>query len=344
MYKILKYNTKKYDFLNEVEDYLRKRSNNKIKNINDISKNFSYVQLSEVESIFYDWFHTKNFSILYNNFVDEVFRPKFGNDLAYQVIPSIRIAFPNAKSVNFHNDNWYGHGKEIKNIWVPLTKVRASQSLAFLSKTDNDKLLSEFYKKEPPLTEIQNICEEKMIFAECDYGDLLFFPTKALHGTTSNISGKIRISFDFRICIDGDYGLKNKKFFKKIDNNKHVRKSSKNNLKINETLAFGYLNQHSISNNLLISQTIQLESIKSYCDKNNFNLILVETELIGFTRPINLEDLIFGQRKNLSKNIIVFSDKLLKLNDRKYRDVVKRALKENIKFHFVNEGYVLNNL
>tara|TARA_Y100000389_G_C17286917_1_gene425941 strand:- start:307 stop:522 length:216 start_codon:yes stop_codon:yes gene_type:complete len=71
---------------------------------------------------------------------------------------------------------------------------------------------------------------------------------------------------------------------------------------------------------------------------------LVETELIGFTRPINLEDLIFCQRKNLSKNIIVFSDKLLKLNDRKYRDVVKRALTENIKFHFVNEGYVLNNL
>ena len=71
---------------------------------------------------------------------------------------------------------------------------------------------------------------------------------------------------------------------------------------------------------------------------------MVETELIGFTRPINLEDLIFGQRKNLSKNIIVFSDKLLKLNDRKYRDVVKRALTENIKFHVVKEGYVLNNL
>jgi hypothetical protein len=74
------------------------------------------------------------------------------------------------------------------------------------------------------------------------------------------------------------------------------------------------------------------------------DLILLETELVGFTKPLNLEDILFGNRNGLAKDIVIFSDKLIYLENSKYFDLIKKATLNNFRFHFVNEGYVLDSL
>ena len=345
IYEIYDYNIEKFNFLTLVEACLAETTNNKIKKLNDITQKYSMNEIHAVEKIFYDLFHTEKFSNLYNDFICNYVVPHFDENLVYQVIPAVRIAFPKSKSVNFHNDCWYGHGEDIKNIWVPLTNVRETQSLAFLGAVDNETSLSYFYKSEPSLIEIQSHCEKLMKFAECDYGQFLLFPTKALHGTVTNNSDKIRVSFDFRISTNGDYGLKNQSFFKKItdreNNNKDVKYKAKKNKKLP---AIGYLNQLPLLNEFSINQTIQQESIKSFCSKKNFDLIILETELIGFKKPLNLEDILFGNRNGLANDIVIFSDKLLFLNNKNYFDIIKRAILNNMRFHFANEGYILDSV
>ena len=70
----------------------------------------------------------------------------------------MRIAFPGDKSVNFHNDCWYGHDDKIINIWIPLTNVKKTQCLAFLDTKENEDALKHFYREEPNLDYINEYC------------------------------------------------------------------------------------------------------------------------------------------------------------------------------------------
>ena len=345
VYKIKDFDIEQYNFLSLAESFLAKKTNNKVKKLNDITQKYNKNEVRIIEKLFYDFFQTEKFSHVYNDFIRNCIAPHFDENLVYQVIPSVRVAFPKSKSVNFHNDCWYGHGESIKNIWVPLMNVRETQSLAFLSEVDNETSLSYFHKSEPSLIEIQSHCEKFMKFAECDYGQFLLFPTKALHGTVENNSDYVRISFDFRICTDGHYGSKNQSFFKKINdpkkNNKQINYQS---TKDKNLPVIGYLNQLPLSNEFSINQTIQQETIASFCLAKNFDLILLETELMGFSKPLNLEDILWGNRKGLTNDIVVFSDKLLFLDNNSYYDIIKRAILNNIRFHCANEGSVLDSV
>ena len=340
-YEICDFNIEDVDFLGSSLKYLSNEADIDIQRLEEIPKFFKSSEVNIISQIFYGFFHTEQFSRMYQRFMSEYIAKKFDYDFLFQQIPSIRIAFPNCRSVNFHNDCWYGHGDEIKNIWVPLTNVRGTQSLAFFDQNENDLALEKFYKEAPSLVEIQDYCEPRSHFAECDYGEFLVFPTKALHGTKTNQSKDIRVSFDFRVSLDGDIGRKNKKFFVPFSVEPQQNPPL---LKSKNATALGYLNQYQIFDDFSISQTIQQESIISYSKKNNLDLITLETELIGFSRPINLEDLLFGSRKGEARDIVVFSEKILNLNKNSYSSLVNKAMANGYRFHCVNEGIMLAKL
>ena len=52
----------------------------------------------------------------------------------------MRIQYPGAQTVNFHNDIMYGHGQDIVNIWVPLVPVYDSKSMYVIDETNSISL------------------------------------------------------------------------------------------------------------------------------------------------------------------------------------------------------------
>lgn len=338
------FDTSHFDFLELVKSHLCKTPKFKnLTSLQDIHRYSNHSDLSLLEQLIYELFHTDQFQKLYDEFSNKMLNPIFGNNYGIQRIPSVRIAYPEAKSVNFHNDCWYGHGDEIINVWIPLTNVRETQSLAFLSDQENEKALKFFKENEPSLIEIQKYCEERAHFTELDYGQFITFPTKSLHGTFHNKSSEIRISFDLRICLDNNFGSKSKDFFKFKNSSLPLKNENNENSK-SDNYAVGYLNQKPIFNDYIISQTIQIDSMIQYCKRQNLKLLIIETELIGFNRPLNLEDIICGNRKGLAKNIVIFSDKLLNRSDNEIGKLFDIAISENYVFHFVNEGYTTKNI
>ena len=340
VFQIFNFNNKLFDFEKLIREYLNNLDELKdLHELSDLNNYFNRISLIKIEQTIYKCFKEDLFQDLYREFNRKVIKPLINSDYKFQKVPSIRISVPGQKTVNFHNDCWYGHEKNVINIWVPLTKVRKSQSLAFLNNDENQKALKYFHKEEPSLLEIQKYCEKKSNFAEVDYGQFIKFPTSSLHGTFKNELKSTRVSFDFRLNFSDNFGSKDKSFFINLENNLVSKKDNESVKKYKK--AIGYLNQKKILDDFSISQTIQQESIANYCQMNNLDLIIQETELIGFKKSLNLEDIIFGNRKSEVKDIIVFSEKLLFLNNPDNYKIVHSAIENDYSFHFINEGYIL---
>ena len=199
IFEIYNYDSKFFDFEKLIRMNLNKLD--ELRELNDLSNLHDFldkINLTRIEQKIYQGFKDISFQNLYFEFNRKVIKTIVSSDYKLQRIPSIRISIPGQKTVNFHNDCWYGHDQDVINIWVPLTKVRGSQSLAFLNIIENEKALKYFYKEEPSLIEIQKYCENKSFFAEADYGQFIKFPTSSLHGTFKNQERNTRVSFDFR--------------------------------------------------------------------------------------------------------------------------------------------------
>ena len=340
-YTVHKYNPANYDFYKPILHHLK--SIPKFKDINfieDISKNFSPLDYFDIEKAIYKYIKTDEFLNLYQKFNYEVVTPICSKKFKVQNIPAVRVSLPGKRSVNFHNDCWYGHGKYIENFWIPLTNVRGNQALAFLDKIENKKAIDYFILNDLSLIEIQKYCEKKAKLVELNYGEFLHFPTSAIHGTFTNNTKDVRISFDFRICHDEDRGFKSHDFFLDIDQLICSKDKSLNKSNLKKT-AISYVSQRNFSGGFLVSQTIQHDANISYCQKKNLTIITHETELMGFEKLINLEDIFFGNFKGLTKDVVIFSDKLINLKNIKNKKIIDTALDQGFTIHFANEGYIL---
>ena len=85
----------------------------------------------------YQYFQSEEFLDNYHNFCSSIILEHFNGKAEYQIIPSLRIQYPGAQSVNFHNDIMYGHGQDIINIWVPLVSVYDSKSMYVIDETNS---------------------------------------------------------------------------------------------------------------------------------------------------------------------------------------------------------------
>ena len=212
----IKFNIKEYDFQGMVLNALRKHDDLKeIRCLGDLHKYIKYFYISKLEKLVYQLFCSKKFLEKYDALCSNIIAENFKGAAKFQKIPSVRIYFPGQKSVNFHTDEWYGHGSDIKNFWLPLVNVYGSASLATFNETKNSEVLTTLGLTEGLTIDLINkICEEEATFLKCDYGEIYMFDAKRLHGAMSNQEKITRVSFDFRIRADSsDTGKKDKSFF-----------------------------------------------------------------------------------------------------------------------------------
>jgi hypothetical protein len=124
------------------------------------------------------------FQLYYRRFIAQFIAPLFNYEpLVFQAVPTFRVQQPHNLAVGeFHRDSDYNHPLTEVNFWVPLTRAGHTSSV-FIEEVGG-------FPVNPTLNP----------------GDLLIFDGANLrHGNKINLTGKTRVSFDFRVIRKQDY-------------------------------------------------------------------------------------------------------------------------------------------
>jgi hypothetical protein len=191
--KKYQFDTVKYNFKELVCSYL---DVDRLENLNHPSINI--IDEETAQSTFY---HKKFYSAaksdnalsdLYGKFVKDFIQNLFEEPILYQSFPAIRIHYKNSfAAFNYHKDKEYRIAAEDKNLvkheinfFLPLTNAYDTNTFWLETKED----VGDYYP------------------VEGSYGDLITFDGANLrHGNKPNLTGQVRVSFDFRILPERIY-------------------------------------------------------------------------------------------------------------------------------------------
>ena len=125
-----------------------------------------------------------SFQEVYTDFLHDIIKPRFEEEIVYQVIPTFRVHLPNNiavgefhKDKHYRNEDWANKVKEL-NYFLPLTKAYGTNTI--WAETQED---------------LGDFVEMKSDYGEC----VEWSATKLTHGNKQNITSVTRVSFDFRV-------------------------------------------------------------------------------------------------------------------------------------------------
>lgn len=177
----LSYSINDYDFRSIICDYLNLSQLDNIFVDQEITRENN--QSTEYHKRFYNSLdNDSRLKSLYDDFISNVIKNLFDEEIIYQVTPTFRLqAIDNVSVFAFHKDTEYGHSDKTINFFLPITKCYDTNALWVESGSSFEPM-------------------------ECDYGDLITFDAvNLLHGNKVNKTGKSRISLDFRVMKMVDY-------------------------------------------------------------------------------------------------------------------------------------------
>jgi hypothetical protein len=191
MDKIL-YDIEKYPFKSIVSNWLDTRDLHKLHEIKQYEHfDRKHDQSTQWHKMFYRMIRMdKIFDKIYMNFLREHIKPKFGEEIVYQKIPTFRIHLPNNVAVgewhkdkDYRNLDWTEKVKEV-NYYLPLT--RAYDTNTIWTESEEDK--GDF----KPINSNYGECTE-------------WEASKLTHGNKDNVTSITRVSVDFRVIPKSRY-------------------------------------------------------------------------------------------------------------------------------------------
>jgi ectoine hydroxylase-related dioxygenase (phytanoyl-CoA dioxygenase family) len=185
----IKYNTNVFPFKSKLENLL---NIDELAGLNDTVEVFSREkdQGTMYHKKFYEWARTNEFVSMYDQFISEVIRPLYDEQIVYQAVPTFRVAYPNNIAVGeFHKDKHYRNGE-----WA--TKVNEDNFfLPFTNAYDTNTIWVESEEDKGDFTPIN-----------CNYGECVQWDGCNLtHGNKINLTDKARVSVDFRVIRYSKY-------------------------------------------------------------------------------------------------------------------------------------------
>ena len=263
-----------------ISDRIYQSIENKIsKSDFQLEKLHEYIELDEKPKLLnevYSLFREKEFQEHYDCLCARLIKRFNDVTTRYQSIPSIRMQLPGDVSVDFHADMFYGHGPEVINYWMPITKVFKSNSMYIIDEKDSENLINTAKKSKQSIKDFNKKCIELSKPLNLEYGQIYKFNSTLLHGTLTNKTDQTRVSIDFRM-VEGNnsIGLKDSSFF--------IEKRGANQAEVlhKKKRAMVYFNREG-KEDLLPSQKYQQLSILEFCSEREFNPVRLETELSGF--------------------------------------------------------------
>ena len=131
-----------------------------------------------------------SFNDIYLKFLEDIIKPRFGEKIVYQKIPTFRVHLPGNVSVgefhkdkHYRNEDWADKVQEL-NYFLPLTKAYGTNTI--WAETEED--LGDFK-------------EIRANYGEC----VEWNASKLTHGNKQNVTRVTRVSFDFRVIPKSRY-------------------------------------------------------------------------------------------------------------------------------------------
>jgi len=187
-----------------VSDFLKKNGLRPSRPLGELHHAVDFERLSELTPFLFSMLNGSEFQTLYRRFIEDVIAPLFPKPIGYQWVPNPRVHLPKGRTVQYHTDEWYGHGPNAFNFWLPMTRAYGSNTLRAASLADSIRLCRQFERDKLPQHEINKRSALSVTPVECGPGQIYVFNARCLHGTEQNRTPQTRVSMDFRILQRGD--------------------------------------------------------------------------------------------------------------------------------------------
>ena len=185
----INYNITQYPFKQKLEALFQI---NDLTSLNDNVEVFTREkdQSTNWHRLYYDWARTEEFAQLYDSFILQVIKPLYDEQIVYQAIPTFRVAYPNNIAVGeFHKDKHYRNGE-----WAARVK-EDNFYLPFTDAFDTNTIWAESEEDKGDFSPIN-----------CKYGECVQWDgCNLMHGNKINVTGKARVSVDFRAIKYSNY-------------------------------------------------------------------------------------------------------------------------------------------
>jgi sporadic carbohydrate cluster 2OG-Fe(II) oxygenase len=334
---ILEFDTERFAFhsvvLDAVNDVVQRHAKPPLTDLSQLHLAVPAAERREVEDAIYALFGRPEFQSMYDTLCAELIGTFFSGGAAYQHTPSVRIHMPGSMSVNYHTDEWYGHGHDVRNFWMPLVAVDGTASMYVLEEEESRRVEHDIRAARMSITEMNAAIHGFARPLRLEYGQIFLFNSHILHGTVVNDTARTRVSIDFRMLVDGaDRGLKDPSFF--------VRPGERGSADKGAPRRAGVYVGRTRGISAAISQKYQQLICLRYAADRNLSALVLETELSTFDyRPV-LWDLVTGTYLGAFETLILFSAQLLPEDDTERSRLLDDVEKRNLPLHFVCEDFV----
>jgi sporadic carbohydrate cluster protein (TIGR04323 family) len=335
---ILKFDTRASPFdaiiTNHVRNYVaaKARGSLPLTDLSQLHRSIAKPEVSEVYSAIYDLFLTDKFTAVYDRLCGEIISAKFAGKAAFQKIPSVRIQMPGQMSANYHADEWYGHGHDVQNFWLPLVPVSGTNSMLVSDEITSLRITQAIRDRQMSVVEMNELARPVCMPLNMSFGEIYYFNSHIIHGTELNTTAKTRVSFDFRMLRDGDdRGSKDESFF--------LRPGERTKVSTASTIGAVYIGKNDQSTRI-ISQKYQALLCIRYATENNISAQPADTELSGFDHHPALWNLLSGTRAGSFSQLIIFSALLLPGEQTERKKLAAAFKAQKITVHFVSEDIV----
>jgi sporadic carbohydrate cluster protein (TIGR04323 family) len=293
-----------------------------------------------------------DFRRMLNRFVREVVVVK-GNlkaPVAVQRFLNVRIMQPNRPEAifPFHTGLLYGHGTASRSLWMPLTDVSAEEnytaSMQIIDIAKSRRLLQEAIDKQFSVEEMTERFGRESWPLRAKPGLVCFFTQENIHGNFVNVTGKTRVSIDFRVA-EAEYGdmLARKipaGYFHMIPDSEEEEAPARQRAtapRVDSSKPNIFYINNNTPSTFGVPVHLQRYMLLDYCKTNNLNYDFELFELEDMTHLPTLAHII----RSLDSDLIMYSIFALP-EDEKYRDeLLATAVKRGMTIHFVNEDLVL---
>lgn len=295
------------------------------------------------------------FREMLNRFVREVIvvKGQLKPPVAVQRFLNVRIMQPDRPEAifPFHTGLLYGHGIASRSIWMTLTDVSAPEnytaSMQIIGIQRSRELVRQAIEERLSVEQMNQVFGRESWPLKAKPGLVCFFTQENIHGNFVNVTGKTRVSIDFRIA-EAEYGdLLARKipagYFHLIADTDEEEKSEARDIAGSAPVASDKPNIFYINNNSSstfgVPVHLQRYMLLDYCKRKDLNYEFELFELEDMAHMPTLSHIIHS----LNCNLVMYSIFALPEEEEYRNALLAIAMDRGCVIHFVNEDLVLRS-